>query len=176
MRVTWGCGGSEETSRASPIAPPKNIRDRAIDLHHQGLIPQDIYRSTLPPSTHTAGSGFLVASRSRSRSANNSLAHSSVTAEIVVMTNGSGKDNRTLFRRWGQSVNGTPAGVRTRFTRGERFSIPAAISVDGYVASCVVVGAVDSQELFGLHYLRWYICACRFHYPPIHIQNSSYRA
>lgn len=71
-----------------------------------------------------------------------------VTAEMVVTADESSKDNRTIFRRWGRSIKGTPAGVHTKFTRGERYSILAAISVDGYVATRIVVGAVDSHEFF----------------------------
>ncbi|KAF9783431.1 hypothetical protein BJ322DRAFT_1008025 [Thelephora terrestris] len=63
---------------------------------------------------------------------------------MVVTADESSKDNRTIFRRWGHSVKGTPAGVHSRFARGEQYSILAAISVDGYVATRVVVGAVDS--------------------------------
>ena len=205
----------------------KDIKDRAIDLHYQGLIPQDIcdllgissrslsrwrhnqetHGSTLPPPTHTAGrprilNGEQVLSiceqlnrapemyldeiqdwialtmqTSVSKSALSELirdagysfkmlhkaaserdeeeraifrdwARDFVTAEMVVTADESSKDNRTIFRRWGRSIKGTPARVHTKFTRGERYSILAAISVDGYVATRVVVGAVDSHEFF----------------------------
>jgi transposase len=205
----------------------KDMKDRVIDLHYQGLVPQDIcdllgisprslsrwrhnqdlYGSSLPPPTHTAGrprilSGEQVLSvckqlnrapemyldeiqdwvaltmqTSISKSALSMLiqdagysfkmlhkaaserdeeeramfrswADDTVTAEMVVTADESSKDNRTIFRRWGRSVRGTPAGVHTKFTRGERYSILAAISVDGYVATRIVIGAVDSDEFF----------------------------
>ena len=71
-----------------------------------------------------------------------------VTAEMVVMADESSKDNRNIFQRWGQLVKGTPARVHAQFTRGEWYSILAAISVNGYVATRIVVGAVDSHEFF----------------------------
>ena len=71
-----------------------------------------------------------------------------VTAEMVVTVGESNRDNRTIFRHWGQSAEGTPAGVHTRSTRGEQYDILAAISVDGYVATRVVTGAVSIEEFF----------------------------
>ena len=205
----------------------KDVKDRAIDLHYQGLIlhdirdllgislrslsrwkrNQEVYGSTLPPPTHLAGrprilSGEQVLSiceqlnrapemyldeiqdwvalttqTSISKSALSELIQDAgysfkmlhkaaserdeeeraafrnwagdfVTADMVVTADESSKDNRTIFRRWGRSIRGTPAGVHTKFTRGERYSILAAISVDGYVATRVVLGSVDSHEFF----------------------------
>ena len=45
-------------------------------------------------------------------------------------------------------MKGTSADVRAGFNRGERYSILAAISVNGYVATRIVIGSVDSQEFF----------------------------
>ena len=38
--------------------------------------------------------------------------------------------------------------MHAQFTRGERYSILAAISVSEYVATHIAVGAVDSHEFF----------------------------
>ena len=205
----------------------KGVKDQAINLIHQGLIPQDIcdllgisprslsrwgfnyelHGSTHPPLTYMAGrpqilDGDQVLSISEQlerapemyldeiqdwvaltmetsiskvalcelirdagytfkmlhkaaseqdeeeRAAFRGWANDSVTAEMVVTADESSKDNRTIFRRWGQLVKGTSVGVRTGFTRGERYSILAAISVDGYVTTHVVIGLVDSHEFF----------------------------
>ncbi|KAF9642399.1 hypothetical protein BDM02DRAFT_3073261, partial [Thelephora ganbajun] len=56
----------------------------------------------------------------------------------------SSKNNRTIFRRWGRSMKGTSADVHAGFNRGERYSILAAISVNGYISTRVVIGSVDS--------------------------------
>ena len=232
LQVPWARG-----SLGNPLSPiallmvfrkiSKDVKDRALDLCYQGLVPQDIcdllgvssrslsrwrhnqdlYGSTLPPPTRTAGrprilSGEQVLSiceqlnrapemyldeiqdwialtmqTSISKSALSTLiqdagysfkmlhkaaserdeeeramfrswARDTVTAEMVVTADESSKDNRTIFRRWGRSVRGTPAGVHTGFTRGQRYSILAAISVDGYVATRIVIGAVDGDEFF----------------------------
>lgn len=71
-----------------------------------------------------------------------------VTADMVVTADESSKNDRTIFRRWGRSMKGTSADVRAGFNRGERYSILAAISVNGYVATRIVIGSVDSQEFF----------------------------
>ena len=205
----------------------KDVRDQAVNLWYQGLIPRDIcdllgissrslsrwrrnqetHGFTLPPLTYMAGrprilNGEQVLSiceqldkapemyldeiqdwialtmeTSISRSALSELiqdagysfkmlhkaaserdeeeratfrdwARDFVTMEMVVTADESSKDNRTIFRRWGRSTKGTPAGVHTTFTRGERYSILAAISVDGYVSTRIVIGSVDSHEFF----------------------------
>jgi hypothetical protein len=64
------------------------------------------------------------------------------------MADESSKDNHTIFWRWGWSLRGTLVGVHMKFTRGEQYSILAAISVDGYVATRIVVGSVNSHEFF----------------------------
>ena len=71
-----------------------------------------------------------------------------VTAEMVVTADESSKNDRTIFRRWGRSMKGTSADMYAGFNRGERYSILAAISVNGYVATRILVGSVDSQEFF----------------------------
>ena len=45
-------------------------------------------------------------------------------------------------------MKGTSADIRAGFNRGEHYSILAPISVNGYVATRIIVGSVDSQEFF----------------------------
>ena len=75
-------------------------------------------------------------------------AHNYVTADMVVTADESSKNDRTIFRRWGRSMRGTSADMYAGFNRGERYSILAAISVNGYVATRIIVGSVDSLEFF----------------------------
>ena len=84
-----------------------------------------------------------------------------MTAEMVVTADESSKDNCMIVRWWGQSVKGTPVGVRTRFTRGEWYSILATIGVDGYVTTCVVIGSVDSHESFDFILCK-VVCLCHW--------------
>ena len=45
-------------------------------------------------------------------------------------------------------MKGTSADTHTGFKKGEHYSILAAISVNGHVATRIVVGSVDSREFF----------------------------
>ena len=71
-----------------------------------------------------------------------------LVAEQVVTADETSKDDRTIFRRWGRSPLGNQATIDADFVRGERFSIVAAITVDGYIGTCVVPGSVDGDEFF----------------------------
>lgn len=83
--------------------------------------------------------------------------------EMVVTADESSKDNRTIFQQWGRSIKGTPAGVHTTFTRGEQYSILAVISVNGYVATCIIIGSVDSHEFFDF-IVSEVVCLCHRHW------------
>jgi hypothetical protein len=45
-------------------------------------------------------------------------------------------------------ARGNQATIDADFVRGERFSIVAAITVDGYIGTRVVPGSVDGDEFF----------------------------
>jgi hypothetical protein len=113
-----------------------------------------ISKSALSELIRDAGYSFKMLHKAASerneeeRAAFRDWARDFVTMEMVITADESSKDNRTIFRRWGRSVRGTPAGVHARFARGERYSILAAIGVDGYVATRIVIGSVDSHEFF----------------------------
>ena len=65
------------------------------------------------------------------------------TAEMIVAVDESSKDDRTIFRHYGRSAAGTRASIPANFVRGERYSVVAALSVDGYIGCKVVEGSVD---------------------------------
>ena len=75
-------------------------------------------------------------------------AQETLVPEMIVTTDKSSKDDRTLYRRWGRSPSGMPATTDAQFIRGERYSLLAAMSVDGYVSAQVVEGSVDTAEFF----------------------------
>ncbi|KZP21878.1 hypothetical protein FIBSPDRAFT_687136, partial [Athelia psychrophila] len=58
------------------------------------------------------------------------------------------KDDRTIFRRYARAPKGQRATIDADFVRGDRYSIVAAISVDGYVGTRIVSGSLDSAEFF----------------------------
>ncbi|KIL63076.1 hypothetical protein M378DRAFT_42265, partial [Amanita muscaria Koide BX008] len=53
------------------------------------------------------------------------------------------KDDKTLFRSYGRAPAGHRAVIPADFVRGDRYSMVAAMSVDGYIATRVVPGSVD---------------------------------
>ena len=75
-------------------------------------------------------------------------ARKTLVPEMIVAIDESSKDDRTLYRRWGRSPSGMPATIDAQFVRGERYSLLAAMSVNGYVSTRVVEGSVDTAEFF----------------------------
>lgn len=69
-------------------------------------------------------------------------------ANQLVFVDETSKDDRTIYRHYGRSVLGQRACVKHPFARGVRYSLVAAISVDGYMSMRVVEGSVDSAEFF----------------------------
>lgn len=56
------------------------------------------------------------------------------------------KNEHTLARRYGRAYAGERAELKDVFVRGDRYSLLAAMSVDGYIACEVVPGSFDSIE------------------------------
>ncbi|KAJ7732291.1 hypothetical protein B0H16DRAFT_1224848, partial [Mycena metata] len=56
----------------------------------------------------------------------------------------SSKDERTIFRKRGRAPSGQRAEIDANFVRGERYSILAAITIQGYIGTRIVSGSVDS--------------------------------
>ena len=75
-------------------------------------------------------------------------AQETLVPEMIVAVDESSKDDRTIYRRCGRSPSGMRAPCSARFVRGERYSLIAAMSVDGYVSTRVVGGSVDTAEFF----------------------------
>ena len=71
-----------------------------------------------------------------------------LVADQVVTSDETSKDDSTIFRRWGRSPFGNQATIDADFVRGERYSIVAAITVDGYIGTRIVPGSVDGDEFF----------------------------
>ena len=71
-----------------------------------------------------------------------------LVAEQVITVDESSKDDRTIFRHFGRALRGHRASIDADFVRGDRYSIVAAMSVDGYVGTRVVPGSVDGDDFF----------------------------
>ena len=56
------------------------------------------------------------------------------------------KNELTYARKYGRAYSGDRAELRDVFVRGDRYSLVAALSVDGYIACDVVLGSLDSMD------------------------------
>lgn len=69
-------------------------------------------------------------------------------ASQLVFVDESSKDDRTIYRHYGRAILGQRAEISAPFIRGVRYSLVAALSLDGYMTQRVVEGSVDGQEFF----------------------------
>jgi transposase len=67
-------------------------------------------------------------------------------AQQMVFVDETSKDDRTIYRHYGRAPAGQRATLNANFTRGERYSIVAGLSLQGYEAVKVVQGSVDGTE------------------------------
>jgi transposase len=82
-------------------------------------------------------------------------------ASQMVFVDETSKDERTIYRHYGRSVSGSRATISANFVRGERYSMVAALSLDGYEAVRVVPGSVDGEEF--LDYIVNDVVRCMFY-------------
>ncbi|KAF8955198.1 hypothetical protein BDZ97DRAFT_1598331, partial [Flammula alnicola] len=54
------------------------------------------------------------------------------------------KNEHTFARRYGRALTSERAQLKDVFVRGDRYSLVAAITTEGYVAARVVPGSFDS--------------------------------
>jgi transposase len=67
-------------------------------------------------------------------------------ASQVITVDETSKDDRTIFRTYGRAPLGQRAVAHIPFNRGQRYSIVAAMSIDGYIAQRVVPGSLNGNE------------------------------
>ncbi|KAF8169664.1 hypothetical protein BJ912DRAFT_912720 [Pholiota molesta] len=58
------------------------------------------------------------------------------------------KNEHTLSRRYGRALSGQDALLTAPFIRGERYSLVAAMSQQGYIAAHIVPGSLDAFAFF----------------------------
>ena len=84
------------------------------------------------------------------------------TASQMVFVDETSKDERTIYRHYGRSVAGNRATISANFVRGERYSMVAALSLDGYEAVHIVPGSVDGEEF--LNFIVDDVVRCMFYH------------
>ena len=139
-----------EQLEGAPESYPGDIQDWGVAPTTEAAIS----RGTLARLIKNAGFSYKMlhkAAAERDEAARvefRDWARDCVTADMVVTAEESRKNTRTVFGRWGWSVGGASAGTPADPNRGARCSILAAISANGYVATRVLVGSVNSQAFF----------------------------
>lgn len=70
------------------------------------------------------------------------------TGEEFITIDESSKNDHAYNRRCGWALSGQPAQIQAPFIRGEHYSMIAAMSTQGYLATRIVPGSVDSFTFF----------------------------
>jgi len=67
---------------------------------------------------------------------------------MIITVDESSKDGRTIFRKRGRAPKGHRAIIDADFVRGDRYSLLAALSIEGFVGTRAVEGSIDGDEFF----------------------------
>lgn len=67
-------------------------------------------------------------------------------APMCIWIDESSKDDRTIYRHYGWAPRGHRAVKRVSLSRGKRYSILPAMTLDGYIATRIVSGSVSTEE------------------------------
>ena len=76
----------------------------------------------------------------------NKIAEEVPDPNMLLFVDEAAKDERTTARRYGRAGRGNRCAVQHRFVRGIRYSIIAAITLDGIIAYDIVEGPVDTER------------------------------
>ena len=68
-------------------------------------------------------------------------------SEFIVVDETS-KDQRIYARRYGRAPHGHRAELTDVFVRGDRYSLCAALTLDGYIAARAIPGSYDADEFY----------------------------
>jgi transposase len=74
--------------------------------------------------------------------------NTSGTGEELVCLDEMSKNDRDTGRRYGRAMMGERADFVDNFVRGDRYSMVAALSIEGYIAARVVEGSFDSDLFY----------------------------
>ncbi|OCB88961.1 hypothetical protein A7U60_g3916 [Sanghuangporus baumii] len=123
------------------------IQEWLMVAHQIGLA-----RSTLHQNLHELGISYkklrkAAAERDEvARAEFRQYTQNNWIASQLVFVDETSKDDCTIYRHYGHSVVGHRAQVTQPFVRGQRYSIVAALTIEGYLSARVVEGSVDSIE------------------------------
>jgi hypothetical protein len=66
----------------------------------------------------------------------------------LVMVDETSKDDHTIYQHYGRAPASHQATIHANFVQGERYTMVAALSLDGYEATSVVSGSLDGEMFF----------------------------
>jgi len=69
-------------------------------------------------------------------------------SDFLVMADETSKNDLTLAHQFGRALAGECTAFTDVFTQGQRYTLTAAISHQGYIAAKVVPGSFDSFDFF----------------------------
>lgn len=69
-------------------------------------------------------------------------------ASQLVFVDETSKNELTWARHYGRAASGTRATISDVFVRGDRYSLVATITIDGYLTVEVVEGSYDSDSFY----------------------------
>jgi len=81
------------------------------------------------------------------------------------------KNELTYARKYGRAYSGERAELKDVFVCGDRYSMVAALTVDGYIASHIVPGSFDSIDFIDFiqeQVVMPSFCSCRAQFQPSH--------
>ena len=74
--------------------------------------------------------------------------HSNGQGEEFIFVDEVSKNDHDTARRYGRALSGERADFVDNFVRGQRYSMVAALTVDGYVSARVIPGSFDAAEFY----------------------------
>ena len=123
-----------------------------LAIHHDLAISKSALQENLESAGLTRKVLHIIASE-RDEVQQQAFLHSvqhdfSGTADEFVTVDESSKNDHTYNRRYGRAPCGQDAEIMAPFIRGQHYSLMAAMSKQGYLATHVVPGSVDSFGFF----------------------------
>ena len=67
-------------------------------------------------------------------------------ATQMVWTDKSSKDDRMIYWHYGRAATGERAVIDMQFVHGQCYSILPAMTIDSYIATCIISGSVEGEE------------------------------
>lgn len=85
---------------------------------------------------------------------------SNFVSSLIVTVDESSKDGRTIFRKRGRAPRGQRAEISADFVRGDRYSIIATLTVNGYIGTQLCPDLWTARSFLTSLLMRVYVLVC----------------